>query len=114
MSQATVDPMTRLPKWAQRRIEVLEMRVKELRARLAVGPEASNTFADPHTDSPRPLGEGTIVRFVLSRHPDGTPLDYVDATIEGGSEKRVYIRASYGYAFYPNSSNAGYVKLVRP
>lgn len=55
--------VTRLPKWAQRRLEVLEADLADARSRLAAGPEDSDTFADPYRDVPRPLGRGTMIRF---------------------------------------------------
>jgi len=55
--------LSRLPKWAQNRIEVLERNLESARAKLAAGPEDSDTFADIHTAAVRPLGRGTLVRF---------------------------------------------------
>lgn len=60
---APEDDYSRLPKWAQRRLEMLEESVASLRAHLEAGPDDSDTFADPYYDSPRPLGNGTMIRF---------------------------------------------------
>lgn len=58
------DDLSRLPRWAQNRITALERDLAAARARLAAGPEDSDTFADPYsTDAVRPLGQGPLVRF---------------------------------------------------
>jgi hypothetical protein len=68
---STERDMSRLPKWAQDRITLLERNLADARARLAAGPEESDTFADPYMESVRPLGSGTRVRFG-GRGYDGT------------------------------------------
>lgn len=57
--------VTKLPKWAQAEISRLTRDLEYERARLAVGPEDSDTFADPYNHTPRPLGRGTSIQFVL-------------------------------------------------
>jgi hypothetical protein len=58
--------MDSLPKWARDEIGRLDREVAHLRETLATGPEDSDTFADPYSDSPRPLGRGTAVEFQLT------------------------------------------------
>ena len=62
--------MTRIPKWAQaaileleRKVEQRDSTIRSLRAQLSAGPEDSRVFADPYSDSPRPLGSDPLVRF---------------------------------------------------
>src|SRR5215472_698020 len=62
MTRQTQD-VSRLPKWAQIKIEALERDLASARALLSAGPEGSDTFADPHARAVRPLGTGTIIRF---------------------------------------------------
>lgn len=62
MNPQEPDP-SRLPKWAQRRLETLERDLADAQSRLAAGPDDSDTFADPYRDVPRPLGKGTMIQF---------------------------------------------------
>lgn len=61
--------ITRLPVWVQDHIHGLEMQIRNLTTtveELSAGPEASNTFAEPHFPGPsgsRPLGMNTEIRF---------------------------------------------------
>lgn len=55
----------RLPVWARDRIHLLEQNLAYARARLAAGPDDSNTFADPYGDPPRPLGTDVQVQWRL-------------------------------------------------
>lgn len=56
--------ITKLPKWAQSEISRLERNLAHAEAKLAEGPEDSDTFADPYANAPRPLGKGTRIEFV--------------------------------------------------
>lgn len=66
------EDITRLPKWAQTKIEVLEMRVREARDRetaMFANPADTDTlFFDAYHYNPRPLPKGTRVRFLLGKH----------------------------------------------
>lgn len=103
------EDITRLPKWAQQRIITLENSVAYHKAKLAEGPEHSDTFADPH-GTPRPLGKSAMVEFVFSTREDGSSKDYVSARKEGN---KLVIYGSDSIAIYPASSNLAYVKLGR-
>ena len=52
--------VTKLPKWAQSKIRVLEMRLREAQEALAYGPEDSTTWLDPYSTTPRPFGDATV------------------------------------------------------
>lgn len=54
----------RLPKWAQQEIRRLEADLKYYKEKMMAGPE-SNTFADPYSGAPRPLGTDPTILFVL-------------------------------------------------
>ncbi len=61
---------SRLPKHGQAAIAALRQEIErlarenaDLRARLGAGMDDSDTFADPYSDTPRPLGTGVHVRF---------------------------------------------------
>lgn len=59
------DPKVRvgLPKWVQEGIENLMRDNDSLRKKLAVGPENSDTFAEPYADPPKPLGRNAHIRY---------------------------------------------------
>lgn len=61
--------LSRLPVWAQQRIEALERDVNYWRSQAEEGPENSNTFVHSYTDrgenGGQPLGENTDIRFEL-------------------------------------------------
>lgn len=71
--------VTKLPKWAQTRIDTLERNNAYLKAVLAEGPEDSDTFADPYSDSPRPLGKRTMIRFDVG----DSSREHFDVRLEG-------------------------------
>jgi len=52
-----------LPKWARQEIDRLERDLAYNKAKLAEGPEDSDTFADEYSDAPRPLGRGPTITF---------------------------------------------------
>lgn len=72
--------ITKLPVWAQRKIEVLQRDISYLNSKLAAGPENSNTFADPYSSAPRPLGDSPTVEFVVG--PDKLR-DRIRVRVEG-------------------------------
>lgn len=100
--------ISKLPKWAQAEIWRLQRNESSYLARLSAGPDDSDTFADPYSDAPRPLGTGTSVEFRLddvkvrvrvNRTRDGRP--YLD--VNGGDS----------VAVYPHASNAIMVRAER-
>lgn len=79
-----MNDVTKLPRWAQQRIEVLERNLAAAQAKLDAGPGASNTYLHAWTDTGEsvgtPLGTDVSIRFELGNHthmlagltPDGT------------------------------------------
>ena len=55
--------LSRLPRYAQQEIERLARDLESANAKLAAGPGDSDTFADPYSHTPRPLGTGARIRF---------------------------------------------------
>jgi len=63
----TPEQFDRLPKWAQMEMKRLIADRAFFAAKLAAGPEDSDTFADPTFDeTKRPLGAGTTIEFDLA------------------------------------------------
>jgi hypothetical protein len=52
--------LARLPKWAQNEITRLRADLEYNEKKLAAGPADSLVFADPYSDTPRPLGNPTV------------------------------------------------------
>ena len=93
--------LSKLPKWAQERIRVLEMRLQETRGTIkAMFPDStSNVFWRGETHHPLPLN--SLIRFFL----DGKP---VDVRIE---REKLYINGASGLNVKPVATNAIYVEL---
>lgn len=112
----TAQQVARLPKWAQRKIEVLEMRVEVLEMRVeeaaraaAIGPEDSNTFADPHAQlssgrAPTPLGADVTVEYRVKSENlrRGRPKKHFHVRLDG---EQLYIMGSHQLSVYPQSNN---------
>lgn len=101
----------KLPKWAQDRIRVLEMRVAEAAAREATGPEDSNTFANPYGDmtegsAATPLGKDELIRFVI----DGDKRKHFDVRLDG---HELQVHGSWGLVLRGSSTNLFYMELDR-
>lgn len=107
--------LSKLPKWAQNRITLLERNVEHLKAKLNAGPEDSDTIADPYGSAPRPLGKGTTVHFVVPKDQlgiQGSGNYYSvrlnkDGVLEVGS-------GMSELDIHPRSSNGFDVDLVAP
>jgi hypothetical protein len=100
---AATEDTARLPKWAQHRLQKLESDVAYYAAKLAEGPQDSDTFANPHSDiAMRPLGMGTLIRFSITTRDDGSAHDYIDAQLNGDT---LEIRASRRLTITPQASN---------
>lgn len=95
--------ISKLPRWAQQHIEILERDLAYWRGKAEAGPEESNTFVDGYTNSGRnggtPLGMNTAVRFEVSERDyflvemDGTALR-VHGTARGNSALAVLPRSN--------------------
>ena len=57
--------ITRLPKWAQTHIDVLERNVEYWREKTLAGPDNSNTFLGGGLDGRKPLGTSPTVEFYV-------------------------------------------------
>lgn len=55
--------LSKLPKWARQEIERLRADLAYTQEKLSAGPADSDTFADPYSNAPRPLGCGTAIEF---------------------------------------------------
>lgn len=90
-----------LPKWARQEIARLTRDLESARAQLAAGPEESNTFADPYSEAPRPLGKDTTIEFHVGDNKLRVRIDrtsrgdeYID--VNGGDMLQIEPRASNG------------------
>lgn len=95
-----------LPKWAQREIYMLQGKVADLAERLSVGPQDSNVFANPYSDSPTPLGRDVAVDFRIGpgwKHR-------LTVRIEGN---RLTILGGDGIVVLPRSSNFVEIGVAR-
>jgi hypothetical protein len=99
--------LSKLPKWAQQEISRLRANEKHLRRRIEAGPEDSNVFAEPYSDSPTPLGKDTTIEF---RFGDGWhqkfKVDLVGEYLEiyGGNTLQVEPQASNVVRIRPKQS----------
>jgi hypothetical protein len=98
----------RLPKWAQDELARLDREVAYLKGKLAVGPEDSDTFADPFASAPRPLGRGTRIRFT----PKDAERAHFDVTLQDDGSLEVH--ADYMLAVIPQASNMIELRRVTP
>jgi len=99
------EQMARLPQYARQEIERLRRDLADARERLGVGPEGSNTFAEPYSDTPRPLGTDTTVQFTTR---DGTKFR---VRVEGDT---LDVNADSYVAIEPRASNDFRVGARRP
>jgi hypothetical protein len=104
--------LTKLPKWAQTLIAVLESDIRYLKAKVEAGPENSNTFADPHADPPRPLGQSPNIQFMLGRDD---LRQYIQARIQQdhNGTPYVYIMGGDSIVIEPQSSNTVRLRIER-
>jgi hypothetical protein len=98
--------VTKLPQWAQRRIEKLERDLAHARDKLSQGPENSDTFADAYSENPRPLGQGTTIRFVYGDRWH----QQFQARLDGDT---LHVSGGNSIFIEPRASNSVYVKVGR-
>ena len=95
--------ITKLPKWAQSRIQRLERDIAFYQERLAEGPENSDTFAEPYATPPRPLGRETTVELRLG---DNGEAIHVRTERDTRGRRSVYVYGSNMHlSVQPLSSN---------
>jgi hypothetical protein len=103
--------VTKLPKWAQRRIETLETQLEQVREanRLQVEGETDIWIQD-YSRGDRPLPVNSTIRFDLGD-------DEIDISVRDHSSGRpalyVYVPGSRKYPVYASgSSNTGWIVLL--
>lgn len=114
---ASQGDITKLPKWAQVRIRILERDVAALTARLSEGPADSDTFADPHAGyrgsaATIPLRRGELIEF---RPYDDDDRTYFQARLVRDSDG-VYLEVrtdDLGLLAEPKSSNVIHLWRLR-
>jgi hypothetical protein len=111
------EDITKLPKWAQRRIEIAEREADRLREELAGQFPGTDTFRAPYFDrrdnnsNGIPLPKGETIRFKLGPKWE----QYIDCMIRDDTVDGplVEVRAGYGMLVEPQSSNAIRVRNIR-
>lgn len=98
--------ITKLPKWAQNEIQRLTRDLEDARSQLRAGPEDSDTFADPYSSAPRPLGKGPTIDFVFGEHWG----EQFQARLEG---KVLRVNGGNSIAVLPRASNLVEIEIVR-
>lgn len=107
MSKAPTRNREALPKWAQQEIGRLERDLESARAKLRVGPEDSDTFADATlSELARPLGKGARIEF---RFGDSWH-ERITAYIE---DRRLVVHGGSVLAVFPRSSNGVEIEVVQ-
>jgi hypothetical protein len=101
LDDATAARVDKLPRHARDLIERLQRNLDHANAKLAEGPCDSDTFADPYSETPRPLGQGTLVQFGASKH-EGTWKVHVE---EGQLNINFQALGNYDMVIIPVSSN---------
>lgn len=106
MSTSDSQRFDRLPKWAQTRINTLEANLVGVQAKLSAGPTDSDTFADPYSSAPRPLGTGTRIEFRFYAGPGGSLIAHL---IDG----RLRIQGGDRITILPSHSNTIDIEMGR-
>lgn len=110
----TPEQLAKLPKWAQREIEVLQMRHDELSDRLKGLQEPSRIWVDPYDEHRIPVEDRRSgVRFLLTdepvEDPGGRRHPYIDVRINPGDRAGdppcLELMASHGITIAPQVSN---------
>lgn len=115
----TPEQLARLPKYARDRITQLERNLAYAQAKLATGPEDSNTFADPYYGTvPRPLGQDSTIEFRLDsyddkRHHDQVIQARVDRSRHPEPHSYLYVNGGDSLLVEPQSSNVVRIRLAR-
>jgi hypothetical protein len=99
-----------LPKWAQAEITRLERAVEYWQGVASVGPDESNTFANPFSDAPKPLGHDVTIEFVT------TAGQKLRASLERDQVTGLYDRLEISgdglLAVHPRAANVVWIKSV--
>lgn len=100
--------ITKLPRWAQRRIEKLEGDVRYWKGLATVGPDVSDTFAQA-VDGDTPLGAERRVKYMMGGEWDS----YIEAhTFKDSTGPRyVQVRGARTLSIVPQATNSFRVYL---
>ena len=98
--------ITKLPKWAQAEIERLTRDLESAYAKLNVGPEDSDTFADPYSEARQPLGKGTSIVFEFGEGHGKR----INARLEG---ETLVVQGGDSLIVQPRASNSIYLRTER-
>lgn len=102
----------RLPRWAQDTLKSLRRQVEDQKmraddARMAGGPEDTDTILDPYDDTPVRLKKGEHVRFLLG--PDD--YQWIECSVQKfGRFNIVRVISGDSLLVYPSSSNAAHLR----
>jgi hypothetical protein len=104
----------RLPKKVQQYIERLERDLQDALDRLAAGPDDSNTFADPYSNTPQPLGHDTRIEFRLDHEVAGARGPYVQSHVDRNrSGPYIELIGNGSMVIEPRSSNVIRIRIER-
>lgn len=97
--------ITKLPRWAQDRIRITEMRLQEARLRIdqMFGAAETDTTMQDYPES-RKLPKGANIRFALDKH------EWVDVRIRDG---RVLVMGSYAINLHPEAANTLTIGILK-
>ena len=105
--------LARLPLWARQEIARLERDLAHARERIAGEPgSACDTFADPYSNPPRPLGEGCSVEFRLGPGERDAIRCRVERDWKGNACVDVMSSGNMYLSIEPRSANTCELKLV--
>ena len=105
-----MNDITRLPKWAQYRIAIAEMRVRESEERVAslFGQTETNTlWSDMTHDAYRPLPDHSTVKFMLGR-------SYIEAHIDHLNNELHIYGSGTEMQVLPRAANSIYITFAEP
>lgn len=102
--------LSRLPKWAQNEIRYLRRDLKHAEDKLREGPEDSVVFANPYSETSRPLGDDHIAFMPSGTTPEDGWHQGFKVSIEGDT---LEVYGGDQLCVFPASSNVVKLKLRR-
>jgi hypothetical protein len=88
--------ITKLPRWAQDRISLLERDLADAREQLMAGEADSDTIANPNSEAPRPLGRGASVQFGTERWQKFTVRLRENGTLDVMGDDMIWVHPQAG------------------
>jgi len=107
LTYLSTEQLNRLPQYAQQELVRLTNELSAANAKLAAGPEDSDTFADAYSSNPRPLGKGTRIQF-----GEGDEGMFVAQYVDGELEVTARMNGRNKLAITPRVSNSFTASLV--